>query len=118
MCCITVLHDEHMCHLPPQHVLPLIAVAFKSGCTSHCMFNSNSYTEYETRALRTISHSVGNSVFSMCIISLIQLCLWHMHYFPNPNTQPRLRCIPSMRRSYDVRFVPKVDYTLKTDDSI
>ena len=30
-----------------------------------------------------------------------------VHYL-NPNTQPKLRCIPSKRRSYDVSFVPKV----------
>src|SRR6266481_7848017 len=38
-----------------------------------CTFNSNSYTEYESRALSTISRSVGNSVFGTCVISLIQI---------------------------------------------
>src|SRR6266481_3466748 len=67
------------------------------GNFNQCTFDSNSYTEYESRALRTISRSVGNSVFGTCIISLIQI------------HNPKLGRIPSMRRSYDVIFVPKVD---------
>ncbi len=43
------------------------------GHGDRCTFDSNSYTEYESRALRTISRIVGNSVFSTCIISLIQI---------------------------------------------
>ncbi len=40
---------------------------------ARCTFDSNSYTEYESRAPRTISRIVGNSVFGTCVISLIQI---------------------------------------------
>ena len=41
--------------------------------SGQCTFNSNSYTEYESRAPRTITRSVSNSVFGTCVISLIQI---------------------------------------------
>src|SRR6266481_3551277 len=46
------------------------AIASLHWVACQCMFNSNSYTEYESRAPRTISHSVGNSVFGTLYVQL------------------------------------------------